>query len=557
MTLNQRWAAAIVDTLILHGVRHAVVAPGSRSTPLALLFAERNEIEVTCVMDERSAAFVALGISKASMQPVALLCTSGSAGAHFLPALTEASASGIPLIVFTADRPWELHEFGAPQTMNQKNLFGSFVRRSEDLPAPEDKADLFVHLVNLVNQVLQMGTNGIQSGPVHFNVAFREPLAPEGFTARSQFVPTQIVHPDVIPNVSTVRELLNRSVRPLIICGPRDRPDGFGNTLHSFASSLNIPVLAEASSNARYGFPSIAMYETWLRDDLDEQLKPDLILKFGGTLTSKFTQRFVDSSGAKVVSFVETLAPSDAAHSSTMYVHGHSKRALDQLQHGCEPKDPSFLNHWKQVDFVALKNLDSLIEFNEPGIAHTLVKLLGNENPLMVSSSMPIRDVDAFAPMALGKIPVFANRCVNGIDGIVSTAVGIAKHTKKSVAVLIGDVALLHDVSAWIAAKQAGVSLVVVVVNNDGGGIFHFLPVAQKTPHFETLFGTPHGANLKAIADLVGANFTLCSTLEKLSTSVLNATESGGLHLIECQTSRHSNVDLHRNLFKKLKGEAI
>jgi 2-succinyl-5-enolpyruvyl-6-hydroxy-3-cyclohexene-1-carboxylate synthase len=548
MTLNQRWAAIIIDTLISRGIRYAVVCPGSRSTPLALVIGERTELQTLVIMDERSAGFVALGLAKASRTPVMLLCTSGTAGAHFLPALAEASMAQIPLIALTADRPWELQDFGAPQTMRQVNLFSHFVTRCEALPCPEERPEMFRHLTNIV-----ASTCASSPGPVHFNVPFREPLCPEGPSDRSTSIATSSISPRHTPDLSTLASMFQQSKRVLALCGPRSYADEFGAAIHAVLGALKVPVLAEATSQARYGFDAISMYETWLRDECPTDLRPELILRFGQGLTAKATQKFVDTCGATVVSFRESGPLCDPHHTSALAIAGDIFLALNNMSHWT-PLSGVFRNQWHEWERAARQRLVHQLAFDEPGIAHTLIASLDEGATCMISSSMPIRDVDAFAPKAKGRIKVFANRAVNGIDGIVSTAVGLAKHENNRVSVLVGDVAFLHDLSAWLAAKSAGVSMNVVVINNDGGGIFHFLPVAQKSPQFESFFGTPHGANLAAAADLVGARYTLATSLPQLERALMSS--DSRLHLIECQTERSSNVGRHRALFQALKGVA-
>lgn len=543
-TLNQRWAATLVGAL---RVKHAVIAPGSRSTPLALAFADRPDVKCWSVIDERSAAFFALGLAKATQAPVAVICTSGTAGAHFLPAVMEAFEGGTPLVVITADRPWELHGFGAPQTIPQVGLFGRSVRASEALPTP-DEAGL-THLAAATARLVHVATSSPR-GPVHLNVPFREPLAPpEGAQPlvidppTTRFVPARLT-----ADLSVVTEAVTNAKRGVIVCGPRERHDGFGAWVHALGERLGFPVLAEASSNARFGFPNaIGLYDALLRaPKFAAGMKPDVVLRFGGGLTAKGPQAWLDSSGARIFEFVEDGSPIDPAHTAEQLLQASVPFEFNVSR----AQDGSWRRAWLDAQHAVLSTLSAQQGVSEPLIAREFIAALPPETNVFLSSSMPIRDVDAFA--ARGEhLRVFTNRGVNGIDGITSSALGVAAGTGRPTALLIGDVALLHDLTGWLVAKRHGLSLTVVVVNNDGGGIFHFLPVATRTAHFETLFGTPHGVDLAHVAGLAGATLHRPGSLTEFGHTVTRCLE-GGLHLVEVRTERSTNVDAHRALFTLL-----
>lgn len=558
-SLNQRWAAHLVGALVASGVRHAVIAPGSRSTPLALALAERPDVRAWPVIDERSAAFFALGLSKSTGTPAVVVCTSGSAGAHFLPAVMEASEGATPLVVITADRPWELHGFGAPQTIAQAGLFGRYVRAAEDFAAPEEGEALLAHLVATTARQVAIATRAPR-GPVHLNVPFREPLAPTG--------PGPVVTPRVpelvavrgLPDLARVREAVAGARRGLILCGPRDRADAFGEAVHALGEALGFPVLAEAASNARFGFPgAVSLYDALLRQPaFAEAMRPDLVLRFGGGLTARGPQQWLDASGARLFAFSDDGLVFDPQHRAEQVLSGDAVAACQALAAVPPPRAPAgdYRRRWLAAQAAAQARLDSLTgTASEPLVARELARALPPGTPLVVSSSMPIRDLDAFAPASAGPVRVFTNRGVNGIDGVTSTALGVAAGAGKPTALLIGDVALLHDLHAWVAARQHGLSLTAVVVNNDGGGIFHFLPVAGSTPHFEALFGTPHGVDLAHVAGLAGATLHRPADLGAFSRTVAACLE-GGLHLVEVRTERAANVAEHRRLFQAL-GEAL
>lgn len=558
-TNNQLWAATIVGALVQGGVRDAVIAPGSRSTPLALAFADRTDVKSWSVIDERSAAFFALGIAKGSRRPVAVLCTSGTAGAHFLPAVMEAREGATPLICLTADRPWELHGFGAPQTIDQAGLFGKYVRVAESLPSPptgEKSEPAFKHLATVVARVVSVALSAPR-GPVHLNVPFAEPLAPANPERGPVLNPqvTQFARGSELLENAAIVEAISRAEHGLIVCGPQESEVSFGATIHALGQGLGFPVLAEAASNARFGFEgAISTYDALLRNErFANDARPDLVLRFGGGLTPKRPQAWLDECGATIIQVHPDGLQFDPLHRANWSV-----RALPTLPTPTDARviasRKAYVAKWAlaQQKVVSALRRELAARFDEPAIAAAVVGALPAESALVVSSSMPIRDVDAFATSP-HRLHVFANRGVNGIDGVTSTALGVRAATGKPTVLLIGDVALLHDLTGWLIARRHGLPLTVVVVNNDGGGIFHFLPIADRTPHFEALFGTPHGVDLSTVADLSGATLHRPATLSDLSTTVQQCA-GGGLHLIEVRTSRRENVDAHRALFDTLSG---
>ncbi len=549
--LNQRWAATLVGALVGGGVRHAVISPGSRSTPLALAFADRPDVKCWSVIDERSAAFFALGLSKSTGTPATVVCTSGTAGAHFLPAVMEADQGGTPLILLTADRPWELHGFGAPQTIPQVGLFGRYVKGAEALPAPDEEG--LTHLAAVTSRLLHLAKSA--RGAVHFNVPFREPLAPVDDSPALVLDPVSTSFAPVVvtPDLSVVNAAIAGAQRGLIVCGPRERNDDFGTWVHELGVRLGFPVVAEAASNARFGFPgAIAVLDTLLRNPrFAASMKPDVVLRFGGGLTAKAPQAWLDSCGARIFQFTDDGAAFDPHHRVEQLIQ------LSPFPIGGEGRGDSTAWHhsWKKSQNAVLEALAKVErEITEPLVAREFIAALPPGTSVFLSSSMPIRDVDAFTTSP-HPLRVFTNRGVNGIDGITSTALGVAAGTNRPTALLIGDVATLYDLSGLLIARRHHLSLTVVVVNNDGGGIFHFLPIAGRTPHFEALFGTPHGVDLTHVAALAGATLHRPADLSSFGRTVTRCLE-GGLHLIEVRTDRSENVDAHRVLFARL-AEAI
>jgi 2-succinyl-5-enolpyruvyl-6-hydroxy-3-cyclohexene-1-carboxylate synthase len=551
-TLNQRWAATIAGTLAACGVKHVVIAPGSRSTPLALAFADRGDLECWSCLDERSAAFFALGLSKGTQTPAAVVCTSGTAGAHFLPALMEAREGATPLIAITADRPSELHGFGAPQTVEQRELFGSFVRDAVSLAEPFDEG--LEHVVALVARLVHRASSPSRGG-VHLNVPFREPLAhPEGAAGPvlTPAVPRFIAGRGVSSDLSALAHVLASTSRGVIVVGPRERgEDGFADAVHALGRSLGFPVIAEAASNARFGFEdAIWSIDAQLRSArCSARLVPEVVLRFGGGLTLKQPQLWLDASRARIFAFSDDGLQFDPHHRVETFFSGDVVSMVKALTPAA-PRRPGALAESMQSAQgrvrAALERTAGRLE--EPLIAGAVCQALPEGANLVLSSSMPIRDVDAFAVPGRARVRVFSNRGLNGIDGVVSTAAGVAASTRRPTVLLIGDVAALHDLSGWLIARSAAAPLVVVVVNNDGGGIFNFLPVADRTPHFERFFGTPTGVDFSHVAALAKASLHRPGHLAELSGTLNVALERGGLHLVEVRTERKANVEAHRAL---------
>lgn len=529
MNFNYVWAAAVADELARGGVREAVICPGSRSAPLAIALAARLRPHV--VVDERSAGFFALGAAKMSGRPVALVCTSGSAGAHFYPALLEAEASGIPLIAITADRPPELHGFGAPQQLDQQRLFGNHAWFAElGVPQPETLA----HARALVARALD------QPGPSHLNAPFREPLAPapgplpsvaEGPAAR----PLRSVG---VPDVSAAAGDLSARPRGVIVCGPRDGADDLAGAVADLSRALGYAVIADAASGVVQAVAHadlILRSESWAR-----ALRPQAVVRVGGGISSKVVQAFVESAETAVI-VQERGEPVDPAHRASAILSGPAPQILRSLGERAHATGPlaSLFGEAERRARAALETAFAGAPWGEPLIAREAA----SAELLYVSSSMPVRDVDAFAPRGAR---VLVNRGLNGIDGIVSSAAGAAAASGQRPLVLLGDLALLHDLSGLVTAARLRIGMTVLCVDNDGGGIFHFLPIADYRERFEDLFGTPHGLDLEGAARLCGAEFVRVSDARALRAALQRP--ASGLRIVAARTDRARNVEQHRAL---------
>lgn len=574
--VNQLWCRAIVEELMRGGVRHAVVCPGSRSSPLAIACADAEGLRVWSVIDERSAGFFALGLAKQSRRPVVLVCTSGTAGAHFYPAVIEAALSQVPLVVLTADRPLELQGWGAPQTVPQGNFYGDFARQFVDVGVPEATDAVLLHLRATVARAVSVAWRAPR-GAVQLNVPLREPLAPGPGTLDTQHLsslardgragaPLTQLHPPVNqpdPRVlETVRARIAAVERGVIVCGPRDEDDGFAEAIATLAEATGYPVIAECASQARYGGGpfTVSLYDAILRNEgFARAHKPQLVLRFGGVLTPRVPQAWLDASGAEVVLFSDEGALFDAAHRAAHVVEGSATRACAALTEGLTRGQGTWARDFLWAEQWARSTLESAfsedMSLTEMRIAHEVVAALPEGANLFVASSMPIRDVDSFAPTTHKRVRVLANRGVNGIDGLVSSALGAAAASGRPTVLLTGDVTMLHDVGGLLIARRSGVPLTVVVVNNDGGGIFSFLPIAQSPgarPHYEDFWGTPHGMDFSHAAALYQARYQRPETPAALRSAV-SAGLQGGLNLIEVRVAeRTRNVEQHRQLFARM-----
>lgn len=547
------FCATLVDEWLQCGVRHAVVSPGSRSTPIALEIANRQEIEMHIFHDERSAAFAALGIAKASGIPAILVCSSGTAAVEFHPAVVEAHHSEVPILICTADRPAELQGVGAPQTIDQQNLYGVSVRKFVNAEVADESES---HTWRKIARDLFATSLGKVRGPVHLNLRFREPLMGVATSLPPRHERSAMIADKVdLPSARSLRKLkkaLNFK-NGVIIAGPENYQI---ESIFRLAQTLSWPVLADPRSGARV--PSkfvVAAADSILRDeDFAKKLQPQVVLRFGTLPASKVVNSWLASSGAKQIVITTTPTLADPDQLCALHIVGEidelcaelvSDRTNGQNNRG----DFSWLDLWDTAESSAQKSINAALAdepgLSEPGVARALYGLLPEASNLVVSSSMPIRDVEWFAAPRTG-LRVHANRGANGIDGVVSTAVGIALATRQPTTLLIGDIALLHDVNGLIGLVSREIDLRIVVIDNNGGGIFSFLPQAQnlESTKFEKIFGTPHGVNLKMVAQAHQINTHEVANMSDFA-EVLS---QRGPWLARVVTDRQENVKVHERI---------
>ncbi len=535
------FCATLVDEWVRLGVQHAVVAPGSRSTPLAVALAARSEIALHVFHDERSASFAALGAALVSHVPSVLLCTSGTAAAHFHAAIIEADLSGVPMIVCTADRPPEMRDVGAPQTIDQVHLYGSSVRWFHDPGVPSDEA---AHTWRSLASRAYSTSLGDTPGPVHLNLPFREPLlgkASDLPPARSGGW-SQRIRPVVasLEGLETFAELLSGRTGVLIA------GKGSGREVLALAASLGWPVFADPVSGVRECDPLVSTaFDPILRStSFADSHMPEVVLRIGAPPASKVLSQWVSRCGADVVQICGTDVVIDPEHNVSFSLVGDVALLVRDIAARVKTCNSKWLEDWSRAETAAQVAIGRWTDENmsEPTVARIVTAGLKVGSHFVVSSSMPIRDVEWFGTVTPG-VTVHSNRGANGIDGVVSTAVGVALASNAPVTLLIGDVAAIHDSNGLWALSRRGVNLTIVVTNNDGGSIFSFLPQATQveTSTFELLYGTPHGVSFEHLALAHGLAYHRVHTAEELR-AVLG---TDGVRVIEVSLDRSVNVSQH------------
>ena len=571
------YIAALVDEFYQLGVRHAVFSPGSRSTTMAMLFKEHEGFETYMNIDERSASFMALGIAKAHKEPTVLVCTSGSAVAHYLPAILEAQYTGIPLVVLSADRPHTLLHVGAPQTVDQHKIFGTAVNYFEELAVPQES-----HYYTYPRQVARkayMKAMDTKKGPVHINVPLFEPLVPE--LSRNHFEAGRSSFKVVKPNYSSVfgcdnrnnlthinnaidiahgndgtneiNDLLKRYERILILAGPQIDIDE-ADTIRFFGEALQAPILADPLSNVRGCNTSdvvISTYDALLAGQaLWHELKPDCVIQFGQIVVSKRVQQMIASwTDVEYIEVNPTMDSMNPTGKTTMHVQA----SIDVFTHlyGKNNNSDKYLKLWQWLEQEGKKQLSTAIDEPhcfEGRTIRELQKQIPEDGQVFVANSMTIRDFDYFWFSGESKAVLYGNRGVNGIDGTISTALGLAANGRPTYLVT-GDLSLFHDLNGLAVAKTHNLNLTIILHNNDGGGIFEYLP-QKGTKHFDYLFSTSQGLDYSGTAKLYGCGYTKISSPDELSSVLANVSQESGVHIIEIPTNREYSRELHKKYTK-------
>ena len=565
MTARDTYLAvrAFVDELARCGLRHACTSPGSRSTPLVLSLVRDPRIRATSHLDERCAGFFALGLAKAGRVPAALACTSGTAAASYAPAVIEAREARVPLLVLTADRPPELRDVGAGQTIDQLKLYGSAAKWFADVDAAPATPARLRWMRQLACRAFWTAVSD-RPGPVHLNFSLREPLVldaplPEDDTGRAggrPWVTRPRTAPDAPPQafVEGLRAEVQARPHAVLVAGRAERDPGLGHALAAFAERAQMPLLAEPLSGARRGPAAIAHYDALLRNpEWAAAHAPDLVLRVGDLPTSKPLRLWLAGlDGALQVAFDPEAAWQDPAAAVATIAAVDPRAALEAI---AVPGDPAWLERWRRADRAAAGAIARALSpagLSEPRVAAALGATLPANATVVVASSMPVRDVETFFPARADPPRVLANRGANGIDGTVSTAFGVAAETDGPVVLLIGDVALAHDVGGLLAASRLGLKVTIVLLHNDGGGIFHFLPVSGEGEAFAEHVATPHALDFAHAAALYGCGYEAADDVAGFRAALGSALAADATSIVAVHTHREANVALHRAVWDEV-----
>lgn len=593
------YVGAFVDELWRGGLHHVVICPGSRSTPLAMAFAARQgEMRIWMHVDERSAGFFALGLAKRSGQPVALVCTSGTAAANFFPAVVEANLSHVPLVVLTADRPPELRDNGAPQTIDQLRLYGPHTKWFAEIALPDASPAALRYIRTQAARAIATAA-ATPAGPVHLNLPFREPLVPvKGEGTRHEGREGDEDH-EGVEDISSKRASLERPApyvavsegaaghgdpavvrhvaeqccqhtRGLIVVGAH-RHQELPKHIVALAEVLGYPVLADPLSGVRACAGTaaeqtvITSYDAFLRDaDFVQSAPPEIILRFGAMPTSKPVLQYIQRyAGVPLLVIGDAGSWEDPTQLATEIIHtqpsGFCHDLIEavrdwQAAQRITPQPSAWLARWRAANRATIEALRAgIAAFTDPfeGRVFTeLAEILPESATLVLSNSMPIRDCDTFFWGAPG-VRILGNRGANGIDGVISTALGVsAAQPEHPVVLVIGDLAFYHDMNGLLAAKLHKLNLTIILVNNDGGGIFSFLAQADYPEHFEQLFGTPTGLDFRPAVEMYGGTYTLAEDWDTFRTAAQQGIADPGVHVVEIRTDRARNVAQHRELWQ-------
>lgn len=569
VNINHFWSSLIIEECIRHSITHFCISPGSRSTPLTTAVARNPAATTTICYDERGAAFFALGYARATGKPAVLICTSGTALANYYPAVVEASMDYVPMFILSADRPPELYHTGANQTIIQQRIFGEYPRSFMELPCPDEKIPP-EYVLTTIDQALYQ-CMALPQGVVHLNCQFREPLAPVPVPLSSGY-PQRLHHwaehgtaytryaiPGVCPTINDIHaidDLLRKHPNAVLLVGSL-KNDEERRLVLRLAEHYRLPVIADILSGLRHSntSPLLIPYadQILLSPEAQRYFSPDLVLRFGGRITSKRVWSWLEQHPPALHCAVQ---PFPFRHDPT---HGVTHTLVSALPLFCqglldvgEPmfQERSHTQVWSELS----ERINGLVEqhtqqtFGEIGITRMLVRSIPENQSLVLGNSMPIRDADMYGSEHVQGLKIAGNRGASGIDGLIATATGFAFGEKKTTTLLLGDVSALHDLSSLTLLRQCKDQLILIVVNNQGGGIFSFLPIAAYHDVAERYFGTPHHYSFEHIARQFDCDYYIPGTLHELQTSYQSAQQSGRRSLIEVRSIRAANVDEHKTL---------
>ena len=565
--LNFKWAQSLIDGMVESGLQHVVISPGSRSTPLVLACSCHPDLKTWIQIDERCAAFFAVGLARETELPVALICTSGSAPAHWLPAVIEANHNPVPLILLTANRPPELWGWGENQTIDQRQLFSGQTRSFYQLPLPENDPKLFRYTKQLGQRTFSESCWPIP-GPVHLDIPFREPLVPAEFSSvadklneENKVSVLSSDFPIVTPNETQLEELTKQisAGKGVIVAGPETTKINYADELVSLANKLGVPILADPLSGLRFGQHNmqhiITSYDAFLRNtDFVSAHQPDWIFRLGAMPVSKSLQQYMTTcSNARHILIDPCSRWQDPQHQTTERVIGNNHIVCEQLlKHDLSPAPVEWFNDFVQQEQQAWNKMKAVCD--ESILIKELIAEIPDESIIFSGNSMPIRNFDSFSASSNKILRIIANRGASGIDGNLSTLAGLAAartktKTKGIVVGLIGDLTCYHDMNGLLAIRDQDV--LIIVVNNGGGGIFHHLP-QSKLAEFEQFWQTPHGLDFEKVASLYDITFYRVDSISDFSTTLKQAMNKTGARMIEVIIDPEQSLRKHKAYWKLL-----
>lgn len=563
---NTLYADILVDELARAGLKHVCLAPGSRNTPLVLAFARHPAIRATSHLDERSAAFFALGLALANAAPVAVVCTSGSAAANFFPAIVEAHQSQVPLLILTADRPPELRHSGANQTIDQIKLFGDYALWSVDAPLPEatPTALLTRSLRTLAGRAIATA-NGPCKGVVHLNLPLRPPLEPTPVASDTTVPPQDApARPDHAPythfttshqnrmrtdEVQALADIINRHERGVIVCGPRCPTGAFGELVAALSQRSGYPALVDGISGARFGQPAvIGGYDTFLYGQHPLEA-PDVVIRFGAVPTSKWLNQYLDTAAPRAVVHMRGNGVwADDSHRVSHFIHADECSCIHDLLPHIAQRQTAWMQAFQAAEQTTWQTIADEVDhgaYFDGGVVYDTLDLLPEGAALFTGNSLPVRHLDQFGRPGAKRICAYANRGASGIDGNLSTALGIGyARPDMPLVAIVGDITFYHDMNGLLAVRRCGIPITIILLNNDGGGIFHRLPIHQFEPEFTQYFVTPHGLDFTHAAQLYGLEYVRSEDRASFRQALGASVAQRAATIIEVRTD--ARVDLTR-----------
>lgn len=570
--LNIYWAELIVEELIRCGVDYFCISPGSRSTPLVVAIARNKKARSVICYDERGSAFHALGFARATNKAAAVITTSGTAAANLYPAVIEASNANVPMLVLTADRPQELIDTGANQTINQEHIFGKFTRWQFNFSCPTEQVLPEAVLTTIDQAVYRSSSNN--PGPVHINCRYRKPLEPPSAGIKDSYIKniknwidgtepfTLYGKPIVTTDEETITSLaniINDTERAMVVVGELSS-DVERKAVLKLIKKMNLTVYTDITSGLRLtDCPTHIMRyfdQELLSAAFNEFVRPSLVLHLGGRITSKRVNEFFAQNRPLQYILINNL------HDRCDQIHAVTTRIESDLSWICEllskkvTQKNAFLNIFSQkaqeVEQIITKNIDAEEEISEPFVARQISADIADHSGLFLSSSMPIRDMDLYGKTGRQSISVAANRGVSGIDGVIATAAGFAAGKKKSTTLLIGDLAFIHDINSLALVNNLQLPMIIILINNRGGGIFHFLPISKSEDVFERYFAAGHDYSFGGVCETFKIDYCKVTDKAGFINTYRSAIEKALPAVIEVSTDRESNLKLRRKMKKEI-----